>query len=365
LAVEALSKALQAAELLAQSYTRQRLGVRRRRSPALPASLGCSLGCDVPRGEAESQFCDAFNAAFIPIEWRRIEPVEGEYNWDVVDAQVDWCQQRRLLGYGGPLLDLSANGPPSWLGHWTSDFFNLLSFVSDFVETAISRYVGRIRHWEVVARANTGGALELNEEYRLTLVARAMEVARQVDDEIQLQIRVSQPWGDYQAQGRHRLSPLQFVDALLRSGVTVSAVNLEIGTGFVPGGCSARDLLDFSRLIDHWSCLGVPLNVILAFPTAERNDELAKPELHVDPHYWKYPWSNEAQSEWVELYVPLLMAKQQVVGVFWSHFSDACRHDFPHAGLIARDGRPKPALERFIKYRKALWKPDDSAVTTA
>lgn len=359
LAVEALAKACQAAEMLARSYTRQRLGVRRRRSTQMPASLGCSLGRTVPDSSWEDRFCEAFNAAEVPVEWRSIEPVEGEYDWETNDAQVEWCQKNRLLMCGGPLLDLSPEGLPGWLWQWKDDFPNLLSFVCDFVETAISRYAGVIRHWEVSARVNTGGALALSEENRLTLVARTLEVARQVDEEIQLQIRIDQPWGDYQARGQHQLSPLQFVDALLRSGVGLSAVNLEIGVGYRPCGSASRDLLDFSRLIDQWSCLGIPLQITLAVPSEKAADPQAKADIEVDAGYWKIPWSEPAQAEWIDLHVPLLMAKQSVVGIFWSHFTDASPHFFPHAGLLRPEGTAKPALDRFAKYRRAYWQSDD------
>jgi hypothetical protein len=78
------------------------------------------------------------------------------------------------------------------------------------------------------------------------------------------------------------LSPIQFVDALLRSGVGLSGVNLEFGTGYRPRGAAQRDLLDFSRLIDHWSQLGVPLYVTLAFPSAAGEDPLARSDLEVE-----------------------------------------------------------------------------------
>ena len=63
---------------------------------------------------------------------------------------------------GGPLIDLAPNGLPAWLWQWENDVLNLQSFVCDFVETAISRYYGRIRNWDIAARANSGGALTLS-----------------------------------------------------------------------------------------------------------------------------------------------------------------------------------------------------------
>ncbi len=357
LAIEAIAKACAAAEILTQAYAAQRLTVRRRRSANLPTALGCNLGLAPPAAESENQLREAFNTAAIPIEWRQIEPTEGDYAWEPNDAQVEWCLQNHLLIRGGPLLDLSPNGLPAWLKQWEHDFLNLQSFLCDFVETAITRYAGKIRIWEVSARVNTGGAMNISEENRLTLVARTLEVARQVDEEAQLLIRVDQPWGDYQSQGKHRLSPMQFVDALARCGVGLSGVNLEVGVGYHPSGSAMRDLLDFSRLIDQWSTLEIPLHVTLAFPSSGEPDANANgADRKVDSGSWRTGWTDEAQTEWISLYLPLLMAKESVNGVFWSHFSDAASHEYPHAGLLRADGSPKPALHKIIEQRQSNWK---------
>jgi hypothetical protein len=258
----------------------------------------------------------------------------------------------------GPLLDLSPEGLPQWLWQWEHDFLNLQSFVCDFVETAVARYAGLIRQWEVSARVNSGGALALSEENRLSLVARTLEVVRQVDDELKLMVRIDQPWGGYQARGQHRLSPLHFIDALIRSGVGLHGVNLEIAVGYSPRGTPPRDLLDFSRLIDLWSCLGIPLEVTLAFPSSTEPDPNATSDLEVETPQWKAGWTEASQAAWVDAYLPMLMAKQVVVGIYWSHFSDAIPHHFPHAGLLRADNTPKPALENFVKYRREYWQPE-------
>jgi len=355
LALNALNHAYRASELLTSAYTSQRLVLRRGRSGHLPALLGCNLESIVPDEQQSKLFCPAFNSAAVPIEWKHIEPTEGEYFWELNDAQVDWCEKNHLVMRGGPLLDLSAGGLPAWIGQWDHDFLNMLSFINDFVETAISRYMGRIRIWEVSSRVNTGGALAITEENRLALVAKTLEVAHQVDEEADLSIRIDQPWGDYQARGQHRLSPLQFVDALNRSGVGLSAINLEFSVGFQPRGTASRDPLDFSKLIDLWSTLGLPLHVTLAFPSSADEDEHSHSDLEVDADRWKSPWSEQAQSDWIDLYLPLLLAKPAVTGIFWTHFSDASPHEFPHAGLLRQDGSPKVALESLIQHNKNHW----------
>jgi len=347
LALQSLQTECRAADLLAEAYARQRLHFLWQRSHQPPALLGCQLDRSIPTQAETGKFTETFSAARVPIEWRFIEPVEGNYNWDLNDTQVRWCEENRLLTYGGPLIDLSPNGLPTWLWQWEQDVVNLQSFVCDFVETALSRYYGRIRTWEVSARANSGGAMTLTEEERLSLVARTLEVARQVDEEIQLIIGVDQPWGDYQARGQHRLSPYQFVDALVRSGVGLTALNLELGIGYQPRGTAARDRLAFSRLIDRWSTLGLPLYLTLAVPSQCTTDSHGESDLEVPAQSsWKIPWNEPAQAEWIEQFLPLLIAKQPVLGIFWAHLTDTAAQRFPYGGLIREDGTPKPALQR-------------------
>lgn len=347
----ALQNAFVAAQSLAESYTAQRLSSQRYSASHPPSLLGCTLNASVSEQSPTPEFCDAFNSAVVPIEWRRVEPKEGEYHWADLDALIDRCIEQRMMIRGGPLIDLSSQGMPRWLSQWEHDFLNLQSFVCDFVDTAVTRYTGKIRTWEVSAHGNSGGALGLGEEHRLALVARTLETALRTDRESQFFIRIDQPWGEYQARGQHRLSPFQFVDALVRSNLGLSGVNLEIAVGYAPSGSLSRDSLSFSRLIDHWSMLGVQLHVTLAFPANDAPDPQVLSDLVVGRPVWREEWSDDLQAAWLETFVPLLMAKPIVTGVYWSHFHDGQPHVFPNAGLLRSDGSPRPALDVLSRQR--------------
>jgi hypothetical protein len=351
----AVAAACWAADVVADSYVRQRLLLRRRRSAHLPILLGCSLLSMRPAIAGDRAFVSTFTAATAAIEWRRIEASQGEYEWTLQDEQVEFATHNRLVAIGGPLLDFGPQGMPDWLWKWGRDYYALQSFVSDFVETAITRYASRVRAWEIAARANTGGALGLNEEHRLALTARAIEVAKQTDDELQLSLRIDQPAGEYQAAGLHRLSPLQFVDALIRSGAGLTALTLEIAVGYRPGGSCYRDRFELSRLIDLWATLGLPLTISLAFPSQAKADPNAAEGIGVAEPQWKSGWSEPAQAEWLAEILPLLMAKPSVAGIEWCHFTDAAPHRYPHGGLIRPDGSAKPAFERLGRYRETYW----------
>jgi len=351
LANEAIRYACEAAEILTRSYAAQALNGRLQRFGSLPVSIGCDLQGVLPPPTSNEVFHSLFNSATVSVPWNVIEGTEGEYNWQSTDSQLEWCEAQRLMVRGGPLLDLGTNGLPTWLSRWENDILNLQSFVCDFVETAISRYVGRIRVWEICTRMNTGGALNLNEESRLTLTARVLDVARQVDEEAQLIVRIDQPWGDYQSRGQHRLSPLQVVDALLRSGVGLSAVNLEVAVGYKPFGSALRDLLECSRLIDTWTILDVPIYVTLVCPSSSQEDPKASPDVKVNPRIWNGTCDEGRQAKWIDQMFELLVAKPRVAGVFLPHFSDRAPHTFPHAGLLNANDIPKPIAQQIVTQR--------------
>lgn len=347
--LEGIQGALDAADLLLNAYVEQRKAGTR--SQPVPTLLGCTIDANALR--AKNAFSSAFGSARIPIEWRWIEPTEGNYQWELLDNLLDRGVDPRTTIIGGPLLDFSPNGLPKWLAPWAGDILNLPSFVCDFVETAISRYTGRIRIWEIAAYGNLGGALFLSEEHRLTLMAKSMETALRTDSDAQFFVRVGQPWGEYMTQGNHRLSPFQLVDALLRSHLGLSGVTLEIAMGYGPPGSLTRTRLAVSRLIDLWSLLGIQLHVVVACPSSLGPDVGAYGGCEVQPNSWRMNWSEEAQSAWIEDFIPMIAAKPAVTGVFMHSFGDSLAHRFPHSGVLRPDGTAKAALKTLTALRNA------------
>lgn len=343
LALESLQDSHTAADVLTRAYVDQRLALRYGGLGHAPALLGTRLDGGLINEQELGEFCDRFAAAVVPVEWRTIEPEEGTYYWDPVDRLLDAAEEHRSILRAGPLIDLGPDGLPHWLSQWRHDFLNLQSFICDFIETAISRYLGRVRIWEVSARGNSGMVFGLSEENRLALVARTLEAAARTDSDAQFFIRIDQPWSEYQARGQHRLSAFQFVDALVRSNVGLHGVNLELAFGYRPRGSLMRDLLGVSTLIDAWSQLGVQLYVTLALPSSIEPDPLAHPDLEVE--HGSALWSPQMQSDVADELLRLLMAKPAVTGVFWSHFHDSQPHTFPHAGIVDHAGEHKRVFD--------------------
>ncbi len=314
-----------ATELLCSHYTEQRIGYRRNRSSRLPVFLGCHLR-GIPADT--DAFCRAFNAVQVDTRWNTLEHDDGEYNWERLDELVAWAQEQRLFILGGPLLDFSEDSFPEWLKRWSGDLVNLQSFTADFVETVVGRYVGRIRHWEVVCGANRGGMINLDEEQRLNLVARTVEAARQVDEHTQISLRIIQPWGEYISQTKNRLSPIQFVDTLRRCGVRIAEVNLDVRVGDDPAPTLWRDGLSLSQLLDQWSLLQVPMNVMLTLPTGQ----------------FKNPVTEKQQAEWMRQAILMCLSKERVVGIYCSNWDEAAVDGEIATAMLDRKGVPRSPL---------------------
>ena len=148
---ETLARAMRVAERVTQLYAEQVYQFRHQQYPQLNTLLSCRVGKDASAVMGSPDFCRAFNAVNVQLTWKDVEPAEGEYNWEPFDQLIDWCLANKLVVKGGPLIQWSQNSLPAWLWLWEEDFDSLLNFMSDFIETVISRYRGRIRLWEVTS----------------------------------------------------------------------------------------------------------------------------------------------------------------------------------------------------------------------
>ncbi|HJT76983.1 MAG TPA: endo-1,4-beta-xylanase, partial [Gemmataceae bacterium] len=278
----ALSLAYAAGHELVREYVEQVLTLRHQRTAVLDTSLGVRLGSRVPEGAEADALARCCNSVSLPFAWNSIEPAEGNFVWEPHDALLDWAARHGLEVTAGPLVDFSASRLPDWLWLWERDLQALATFMCNFVERVVSRYRGRVRRWQLSAAANFANVLALGEDELLGLTYRLGETARQVDPSLELVVGVAQPWGEYMAAEDRIHSPFIFADTLLRTGLNLAALDVEIVQGVTPRGSYCRDLLETWRLLSLYSLLGVPLRVTLGYPSAEGTDAQADPEQRVE-----------------------------------------------------------------------------------
>lgn len=346
----AIALGFQAADVLIEEYTHQILALRHSRQPRLDTQLGCWLH-EKPVFDQMETLGLAFNTLRLPLRWRDIEPTEANYFWDSLDERVRWATERGFQISVGPIVDFTPEFFPEWLETWNGDLTALGSFISDFVETAVSRYRGKVKQWLLCTRSNCATCLDIGEEDQIRLTARLLDSASQLDPEAKFTIGISHPWGSYLGRPGFTYAPFVFADTLLRAGLPVAGLEIEWLMGSTPRGDFVHDRLESSKVLDIFGMLGVPVSVTLGYPSSAEPDEMAGPgERVAKAGFWR-GFSPETQADWCARFTKLAISKPFVSGVFWDCWTDAVPHRIPNSGLIDANGGTKPAFGRLEEIR--------------
>jgi hypothetical protein len=347
----AIAKAFDASEQLLRAFIQQVFHIRHQQHPRLDTDLGCRLGAAVPPEPVGKALCDAFNTICLPLTWDTVQTAEKGFRWEPHDEMLDWATASAMHVVGGPLIDFRPQRLPGWLLSRKVNLAAIASSASGYVSTVVKRYRGRIRSWLLTVGGNTSEIPGIGEEEMLWLLVQIAETARQSDPGLELAIGLIQPWGEYLASQPQQHSPFMFADTLVRSGVSLSCLDLEIVMGVSPRGSYCRDLLDLSRLIDLYGQLGLPLQLTLGFPSDSGPDRAASADLQVDAGSWGDGFTPQVQGRWATEFGELALCKPTVRSVQWVHLCDSEPHYFPACGLVDSQGNLKPALESFRQLR--------------
>jgi hypothetical protein len=351
LAQQALDQGHVASGQLTDAYVTQVFQIRHQRQDRLDTALGCRLGASIDSPDLAAELTGTFNRVSVPMSWHLVEAEETIYNWTEPDRLLAWAESAEIDVAAGPLIDFSSAQLPAWLWLWERDLPSMATFMCRFVEAAVRRYRSRVRRWQLTAASNWANVLSLTEEELMGLTFRLGETARQVDPSLELVLGISQPWGEYMVT-TDRASPFIFADNLIRSGLNLSAINVEVVMGVQGRGSYCRDALDVSRLLDLYALLGVPLQVTLGYPHARDYDADADPELTVGWGAGAGGFTPEAQAAWAGRFAALALCKPYVQAVHWAHFADAEPHQFPACGVIDAKGSRLPALAELRRLRE-------------
>jgi hypothetical protein len=350
-AQECLEASCAAGERLVESYADQVLGRRQDHTPKLPTLLACGLEGEPKSAPWAPGLLECINAARVRCTWATLAPDEGKHRWELSDAQVHWCRKRRLIPMAGPLLDFRPGALPDWLWLWDGDFDEILSQAIDLVQQVLTRYRGKVALWQVVGRVASGEILGLSEEEQIRLTAKVLQVARQADPNAQLVVGFDRPWAEWMGTTSFQLGPLHLADSLARADLGLSGIALEIAPGYSGPGSHMRDLFEFSRLLDLFALVNLPVHIDLVFPSSAAPDPAAAESAQVAASQWPAPPDEAAQRDWAARWLALAVAKPYVRTVTWLQPSDAAPHLYAHGGLFRVDNTPKPVVDWLKGFR--------------
>ncbi|MHB1558338.1 MAG: endo-1,4-beta-xylanase [Isosphaeraceae bacterium] len=341
---EAVRLATNAGDQLMKAYTNQVFQSRLSGTSRLPTHLAFLQTGD-PQGLPPAvEWARTFNACQAGVSWRQVAPNEGQYRWDILESQLTWARKHRLAIEAGPLIEFRKGALPDWLWLWEGDFETISGLVADYVRQAVTRFKGKVPVWHVIHRTAGGEILGLNEEEQVRIAARAVQIARQADPSAQVTIGVDRPWGEWMGSSHFQLGPLHLCDYLLRAELGISGIALEIAPGYSAPGSHMRDLFEFSRLLDLYSLLNVPLHLWMVMPAAAGPDPGAEPGIRVETAQWPGPPDPNLQASWASRWLALAIAKPFVRSVTWLQAADTLPHTYPHGGLVGPDLAPRPLV---------------------
>ncbi len=352
-AMEAIVLLEQAIADLGESYAVQSIAFRKQREPQIGTLLA---GAVVPPSPTRSPFAEAFSAAFnaaaVRLSWADIETDSGSFDYEAAEHSIRYCAGKGMRIIGGPLIDFREKLMPHWLYLLEDDFEAFLTSVSAFVEKTVERFRGSIQLWNCATGLNTPGPLELDDEQAMRLAVAILQTVRRVDPQTPAIMSFDQPFGEYLSRHRDGISPIHFADALVRSGLGMAGIGLDVRINYKSDATLPRSAVDFGQMVDRWATLGLPMLVQIAVPGGLGADEdsiMQSDVLQYDS------LAADAASEQLRVAGPMirtLLAKHIVHGIVWDGWADGEPHVMSHSGVIGKDGKQRPLLEYLTRVRR-------------
>lgn len=357
-AQQSIEASVSASRILCRSFMAQAIQFRVQQERQLSTLLGLQLDHGRRWQTDAVTVREAFNSVVVAPSWHRIEADADRIGYEVFDEQIKWAKQQNVRIVGGPLVSLQPHAVQNWM-YMLNNFDSLYQGACQFIQRTVERYRGQVSIWNVGAGLNGPNDLGLTDEQTLQLAVGLIQTARRADPRTPVLITMDMPWGEYLGKRVNAISPLHFSDALLRADLGLSGIALELNLNYSPGGSLPRDLIDVSDLIDHWSILGVPIVACMTAPSSLENDANAFGKYRMVSN-WKAPESEvdvnatliaPSPEQYALETIQMLLAKQNVHGIFWSQHSDRDKHVYSNAGLVDANGNPRPLLEGIQQLR--------------
>ncbi|MCK4874031.1 MAG: endo-1,4-beta-xylanase [Phycisphaerales bacterium] len=359
LARESLDVCIQAGEALALHHAELLLS-RRLKSPLAPrTTLGCMVHPVQWSERLRSVVASHFDYLCMPIRWRDLEPEEGEYGWRLTDRWIEWAvRTARKPVMAGPILDFSKLAVPDWLYIWEHDYETLRELVTEHIRAVVTRYRRVIQVWNVASGINVNGNFSLTYEQMMDLTRVCLMLVKKLQPTARVMLDVTQPFAEHHATQVQSLPPMMYLEMVLEAGMPVDSFGVHLQVGQPVPGRSTRDLLRLSHVLDRFARLDHPVVVTACGAPSEMIEPGEAAPGEAGPTgcagYWRAPWSETIQTDWLTKVMTLALSKPYVESVCWQELYDHPTSEMPAGGLISSVGIMKPALRRVGQIRACL-----------
>ncbi len=242
----------------------------------------------------------------------------------------------------GPFLDASAGGMSQSLIE-CDDFRARRSHVLNSMRSSLEALPANVSMLHLASGVNGLGHRHLNYAQQLQLIVDMLNLVDELSIQTPSMVSFDFPWAERLAGAVGGIHPLQVADSLLRQGVRLSYLGLEMNLDYGATGSAFRDPLQWIDLVDIWAQLGVPLVLCLRMPS----EVLVGNPSEGDNRLIHRPgdgMTDQQRMEVLDTVLPMMSARPMVAGILWQQWRDDDDVRFPFGGLISAEGNEKPVL---------------------
>ncbi len=315
-----------------------------------------SLGCKITPGLLDSKnYLKAISELFahisIPVNWAKIEPVKGQYDFSELDKCVKVFGQKRLLLSAGPLLRFEPAFLPEWMQKDGRDFQKVRQDCYEFVSKIVTRYAKYIHIWQVIGAMNACNYFKFSFDRILEITRTACLAAREADNRSLKMIEIICPWGEYYAHDFDTVPPLVYVDMVTQAGINFDALGVQMIFGKDQPGMHVRDMMQISSMLDRFFSVQKPLHIT----------SVSVPDTSTLPGQspcaagmWRSPWSQVLQAKWIESFYKIAFSKPYVNTVTYSCLADNVDELVSGSGLLNAKCMPKKSFMEIVRIQKNI-----------
>lgn len=328
------------------------------------------LGCVIPPGQFAEPLQKIVQQTFgfisCPLRWCDIEAEEGRHAFATSDRWIEWAvRSAKVPVAAGPVVDFSPRALPEWIYIWEHDYKTLRELAYEHLKAVVTRYRRAVNRWSPVAGLNTNSAFVLRIEEMVDLTRLAVLTTRKLHPAAKVIVEICHPFGEHGTYQDRSISPVLYAGLVKEAGIQIDGFGIRLQMGDPDPGRSARDLMEFSTVLDLFAQFDKPIHVTAVGAPSQPIPARAKPsvreggpglgEFLPSPGSWHGQWSPAGQAEWMTQILTIAAAKPYVETVAWQSLFDTPENpEMPFGGLITADGRAKPALRRMREIAAAV-----------
>ena len=265
---------------------------------------------------------------------------------ELADAAADVGNKRILVG---PFLDASPGGMRDEIIE-LDDFFARRDQILNRCRKAIRNLNPSSSLLHVVSGLNGMGHRHLSYPQQTQITSDMLNLIDESQVDVPMMVSFDYPWAERLASAVGGAHPLQIADSLLRQGVPINFIGLDVNLDYWPCGSVVRDPLQWIDMIDIWSQLGLPLIFCFRMPTMA--GEVSNSGQIVNEV--RSQLDDQQRLAMLETLLPMIVARPGVHGFVWRQWSDSDDERFPGGGLVTKDGGEKPILELLRKVSQQI-----------